>query len=246
MIINLRYVFAKKMQTVCSLFTSDARLGVRIAQDFRTGMRVRLSFGSARNAVIALCAVTGTMLAALCVGAAPAGADTFVPLPNGRNTLTTATGITVDLTRTGESAIISPAISNNGLTRTAWVSGTDFAKVKGATSGSLDTGYLIGCQVDLAGGVSAGGDIWYSLPNSFSPEITTNFTIKPGQVATVKLGTKTLAPAAGAVGYAYHNLGIQVDGCGGYAEARAFANLTVANGAGSTVVSLYGRPFSLG
>jgi hypothetical protein len=205
-----------------------------------------LSFGNAPKVLLTLSAVTGAALAGIGVGATTAGADTFVPLPNGRNAFTTATGIAVDLTSTGEGATISPAVDSNGLTRTAWVSGTDFAKVNGATSGSLEAGYLVGCQVDLSGGVSAGGDIWISPPDSLSPEIASSFTIKPGQVATVKLGFKDLAPAAGAVGYAYRNLGIQVDGCAGYAEARAYANLTVANGAGSTVVTLYGRPFSLG
>jgi len=199
-------------------------------------------FGHAPKVAIAGCAVAGAVL----LGLGSAQADTVVPLPNGENVFTTATGVHVDLTRTGESATISPAIDANGLTRTAWVSGADFAKVGGASSGSLEAGYLVGCQVDLSGGISAGGDLWISPPSSVSPEIDANFTLKPGQVATVKLGSKDLAPAAGAVGYAYRNLGIQVDGCGGFAEARAYTNLTVANHAGSTIVTLYGKPFGLG
>jgi hypothetical protein len=211
-------------------------------------MGVTLSTGFTHRRMLAACCmtVTGVLAALGVVGTGIARADIVVPLPDGVNALTTATGIKVDLRRTGETATVSPSLAANGMTRTAWVSGTDMATVTGATSGALEAGYLVGCQVDLSGGVSAGGDIWVSPPDSLSPELTTNFTIKPGQVATVKLGTKPLTPRAGKVGFAYRNLNIQVDGCGGYAEARSYAKLTVVNATGSTVVTLYGKPFSLG
>lgn len=189
-------------------------------------------------AVVGSCAI-----AALSTGTAHA--DTTIPLPDQTKAFTTATGLAVNLSHTGESALVSPAIAANGMSRTAWVTGTGFATAPGATSGSLETGYLVGCQVDLSKGVSLGGDVYVDT-GSVAPELSTSFALRPGQVVTVKLGTKNLDPKAGAVGVSYRDLGIQVDGCGGFAEARSYTNLTVAGSNGSTVVSLYGQPFSLG
>ncbi|MFF2550799.1 MspA family porin [Nocardia sp. NPDC058058] len=192
-------------------------------------------------------------LAALSAGAAcavllssgSAGADSFIPLPDGGKSFTTATGIAVDITRSGEGATISPALAANSMSRTVWVSGRSLATVDGASAGTLETGYLLGCQVDLSGGMSAGGDLAVGI-ESFVPEIVSSIELKPGAVAAVSLSKKELAPEAGAVGYGYHNRGLQIDGCGGYAQARGFTNLTVRNGGGSTVVTLYGAPFTLG
>ncbi|WP_405166379.1 MspA family porin [Nocardia sp. NBC_01499] len=187
----------------------------------------------------------GVGLAVLMLGCGVAGADTVVPLPAGEQALTTATGIPVDLTRTGETAIISPSLAANGMSRTAQLSGTAYATVPGATGGTLETGYLVGCQVDLSGGLSLGGDVYLS-PESMSPELNPSIKLVPGGVAVVKFGSKTIDPAAGAVGIAYRNRGIQLSGCGGFAEARAYSALTVTNDKGSAEVTLYGDPFSVG
>lgn len=184
-------------------------------------------------------------LAVLMLGGGFARADTVVPLPDGEQALTTATGIPVNLTRTGETAIISPSLAANGMSRTAQLTATVYATAPGATAGSVATGYLIGCQVDLSGGLSLGGDVYVS-PGSVSPELNPSIKLVPGGVAVVKFGTKKLDPAAGAVGIAYHNRGIQLSGCGGYAQARAFSALTVTNDQGSAEVTLYGDPFSIG
>ncbi|WP_330252155.1 MspA family porin [Nocardia sp. NBC_00565] len=169
----------------------------------------------------------------------------MVPLPDGQQAFTTATGVRIDLSRTGESAVVSPSLAYNGLSRTASMSGTVYATVDGATGGTLVTGYLVGCQVDLSGGVSLGGDVYVS-PNSVSPELSPSINLVPGGVARVKFDTKRLDPAAGAVGVEYHDRGVQVDGCAGYAQARAFTMLTVTNERGSAEVTLYGDPFSIG
>lgn len=178
-------------------------------------------------------------------GSGAAQADTFVPLPDGDQSLETAIGIPVDLSRTEERAVVSPALAGNGMSRTATLSGTVYATAPGATSGTLVTGYLLGCQVDLSGGVSLGGDIFIQ-PNLVFPEISPSINLLPGGVANVKLNTKNLDPEAGAVGFAYSNRGVQVDGCGGYAQARAYSVLTVKNDHGSAEVTLYGQPFSIG
>ncbi|MFI1919269.1 MspA family porin [Nocardia sp. NPDC020380] len=174
-----------------------------------------------------------------------AHADTTIPLPDGEQALTTATGVQVDLTRTGEQAIVSPPLSSTPTSRTASVTATVFAKVQNATKGTLTTGYLIGCQVDLSGGLSLGGDVYVS-PSSVTPEIAPSISLVPGGVSQVILDTKNLDPTAGAVGVAYAGRGIEISGCGGYAQARAFSTLTVTNDQGSAEITLYGQPFSVG
>ncbi|KAA8888582.1 MspA family porin [Nocardia colli] len=201
---------------------------------------MRVVEGAGRSA-----AGIGIALAALLLGCGSANADTVVPLPDGEQALTTATGIPVDLTRTGETAVLSPSLAANGMSRTAQLSGTTYATIPGATAGSLETGYLVGCQVDLSGGLSLGGDVYLS-PDSVSPELNPSIKLGPGAVAVVKFGTKQLDPAAGAVGIAYRNRGIQLSGCGGFAQARAYSALTVTNDQGSAEVTLYGDPFSVG
>ncbi|WP_319945044.1 MspA family porin [Nocardia macrotermitis] len=174
-----------------------------------------------------------------------AQADTVVPLPNGRQHFTTATGVAVDFSRTGEKAVISPSLAYNGLSRTATMSGTVYATAPGVTGGTLVTGYLIGCQVDLSGGLSLGGDV-YIEPDSAWPEVSPGISLVPGGVAQVKFGTKKMDPKAGAIGIEYHDRGVQVDGCAGYAQARSFSTLTVTNDRGTAEVTLYGNPFSIG
>jgi hypothetical protein len=181
----------------------------------------------------------------LTLGCGAAHADTVVPLPDGRQHFTTATGVAVDFSRTGEQAVVSPSLAYNGTSRTATMSATVYATAPGATGGTLVTGYLVGCQVDLSGGISLGGDM-YVEPDSISPEITPSINLVPGGVAQVKFGDKKMDPKAGAVGIEYHDRGIQVDGCGGYAQARSFSTLTVTNDRGSAEVTLYGNPFSIG
>ncbi|WP_308163482.1 MspA family porin [Nocardia alni] len=168
-----------------------------------------------------------------------------MPLPNGHQHFTTATGVAVDFSRTGERAVVSPSLAHNGMGRTASMSATVFADVPGATGGQLVTGYLVGCQVDLSGGLSLGGDV-YVQPSSISPEISPSINLVPGGVAQVKFDTKTIDPTAGKVGIQYLDRAVQVDGCGGYAQARAFSTLTVTNAKGSVETTLYGQPFSIG
>ncbi|WP_216898626.1 MspA family porin [Nocardia alni] len=187
----------------------------------------------------------GLGLAAVVLGPGNAHADTVVPLPDGHQTVTTTIGIPVDLSRTGERAVISPSLAPNGMSRTATVSATVYATTPGATSGTLETGYLVGCQVDLSGGLSLGGDV-YVEPDSISPELTPSINLVPGGVAKVAFDTKKLDPTQGKVGIQYLDRGIQVSGCGGYAQARAYSTLNVTNDHGTAEVTLYGQPFGIG
>ncbi|WP_194290736.1 MspA family porin [Nocardia aurantia] len=91
-----------------------------------------------------------------------AHADTQVALPDGHIQLNTRDGLTIDVDRSGEHATISSSIADNPLSRNAWVSGVTSVHVAApdgvkVTGGRIETGYLLGCQVDLGSGVHAEG-----------------------------------------------------------------------------------------
>ncbi|MDO1480629.1 MspA family porin [Rhodococcus ruber] len=84
------------------------------------------------------------------VGAA--NADTFVPLPDG--TITEKVGTTtVTVTRTNESANISPSLGATPTHRNVWVTGRTEVKLEGpgVTGGRIQPGYVVGCQVNISG-----------------------------------------------------------------------------------------------
>lgn len=116
---------------------------------------------------------TGTGIAALTAAfglltTATGHADAFVPLPDG-----TEAGPGLTLTRTGESAVVSPSMAANGAGRVTWVSGTVTAditrtpvvtepgpystpeNIPGTNNSSthgvsqVNTGYIVGCQVSI-------------------------------------------------------------------------------------------------
>jgi hypothetical protein len=94
------------------------------------------------------------------IAAATAQADTVVPLPNGGTHATTPDGVSVSVARSGERANVSSSMARSPLSRNAWVSGvvsvhvTAPAAVK-VTGGTIETGYLVGCQVDLGSNSNA-------------------------------------------------------------------------------------------
>jgi MspA len=118
-------------------------------------------------------AVRGVLDSAIVAGACvplllvagTADADTRVPLPDGHAGYTTHDGVQVHLDRTGESATISGSMAASPLSRNAWVSAVSTVNAKApanikVTGGHIETGYLVGCQIDLGSGVhaSASGD----------------------------------------------------------------------------------------
>ncbi|UGT57808.1 MspA family porin [Nocardia asteroides] len=215
--------------------------------------RVRRGAWSAGAAV----AVTMGLLSA---GAA--NADTFVPLPDGHKQ-----GPGVTLSRTGEHALVSPSLAANGAGRVVWVSGNARADVTETPEGevgpwngpsnrpgsnnssthgasNLNTGYIVGCQVSIAddaigaglsggvssGGVSAGGSIGLNLG--------------PGEVAFVQIDSKDILKP-GVYSVEYQDAEIQIQGCAGYAQARAYTVVEII-GDHYSKTSLYGQPFSIG
>ncbi|MFD4456926.1 MspA family porin [Nocardia sp. NPDC058480] len=206
-------------------------------------------------------AAAAVALGLLSTGAA--NADTFVPLPDGQKV--SPAGVTI--TRTHESALISPSMAANGAGRVVWVSGTAIAEVNETPEGEvgpwngptgrpgsnnssthgtsqLNTGYIVGCQVSIAddaigagvsggistGGVTAGGSIGVNLG--------------PGEVKFVQISSKDILKA-GTYAIDYQDAEIEIQGCAGYAQARAYTVVEVI-GDNYSKTTLYGMPFSIG
>jgi hypothetical protein len=146
--------------------------------------------------IVSLCGAAATA-GVLAAAVAPAGADTFIPLPDGHVTARIGSGtVTVDLTH--QSAKLSPGMVALPTTRNAWVSGTVHAHITGdgANNGTIQAGYVVGCQVAVGTtnmGVSANGTV--------------------GAVGTTNTGPSAAAGsganfslAAGGIGYQYLTL----------------------------------------
>ncbi|MGY0496952.1 MspA family porin [Nocardia sp. FBN12] len=207
----------------------------------------------------------GTGLAVLALGAlvaGTAGADAFVPLPDGERV---GHGVTVK--RTGEHAVVSPSMAANGAGRVAWVSanvtadvtitpegeagpnngpsgadGTNNSSTHGASQ--LNTGYIIGCQVSIgddaiAAGLSGGIDL-----SGFSVGGSAGIELGPGEVKFVQLEKKDIEKA-GVYSIEYQDVEIEVQGCAGYAQARAYTVVEII-GDHYSKTTLYGAPFSIG
>ena len=199
--------------------------------------------GLRRGARVAgLGAAAAVALGLMSTGAA--NADTFVPLPGGEK-IVNAGGVTAKIARNAESALVSPSLAANGAGRVAWVSGDVFAELGGEIpeeGATLTTGYIVGCQADitgLEGGLSADlGLDSLGLGGSLS------IPISAGEVKFAKVKSKTdLKPGVSAI--QYRDQQIELQGCGGYAQARAY---TVVEVPGNHYVkaTLYGQPFSIG
>ncbi|UGT39000.1 MspA family porin [Nocardia yamanashiensis] len=191
-----------------------------------------------------------------------ANADTFVPLPDGQKA-----GPNVTVTRIGEHAVISPSLSANGAGRVAWVSGKAIADVAVTPEGTvgpnngpangpgsnnssthgasaLSTGYLVGCQVNIAdnavsAGVSGGIDL-----SGGSLGASVGLNLGPGEVKFVQINSKDILKA-GTYSVEYQDVPIEINGCAGYAQARAYTVVEVI-GDHYSKTTLYGQPFSIG
>ncbi|WP_439031199.1 MspA family porin [Gordonia terrae] len=208
--------------------------------------------------------IGGSVSAALLAGAASAGADAFVRLPDG-----TATGEGIRIVRSDESARVSASMAANGVSRTTWVSGqitlyaphlkpakagpsagaageTTLPGSNGtATNGAaatLSTGYIVGCQVNIKG--LQGGLSGTITPTA--PTVSGSLTVPlaAGDVTFVVLTSKNIEKP-GTYHLGYDDAQIDVQNCGGYAQARAFTTIET-TGEVHQKVNLYGKPFSIG
>ncbi|MGW5382533.1 MspA family porin [Nocardia sp. NPDC003963] len=213
-----------------------------------------------------LTAAGSTLLAAavLALLPAPAHGDTFVPLPGGRITETLGDGTTVTVHLTGESAVISPSLGATPLHRNTWVSGSAGAEAsRPPRSMAIRPGYVVGCQVNIAGGGVNAGAGASQRAGSQNPDLSTstggNLTLGPGQAEKYYLldieapnafGEESHRPfnrvtsPTGSVTWKNSTIGLA--GCAGYAQARAFVQVEVETSKAKEIITLWGQPFGLG
>lgn len=205
--------------------------------------------------------------AAVAIGLLSAGAanaDTFVPLPDGQKVSPSGT---VTITRTAERALISPSLSANGAGRVVWVSGTAIAEVtetpegevgpwngptgrEGSNNSSthgasqLNTGYIVGCQVSIADDAISAGVSGGVSTDGVSAGGSLGVNLGPGEVKFVQISSKDILKA-GTYAVDYQDAEIEIQGCAGYAQARAYTVVEII-GDHYSKTTLYGMPFSIG
>ncbi|MFD5808062.1 MULTISPECIES: MspA family porin [Rhodococcus] len=225
---------------------------------FKTGLRRALkSAGVGATVAVAIGFAS--------VGAA--NADTFVPLEDGSISQTLPDGTVVTVTRTGETATISPSMGATPLHRNVWVSGTAKVDLSGpgaAIGGRIQPGYIVGCQLGMTANLGAGAGLGAGMGTSgesASGSVTGNagITLKPNQAydykvldltqvdpfgAEVHRNFNTFKGASGTVTWGDSTLG--VTGCAGFAQARSYVKVTVDTPTATQQVTLWGQPFSIG
>ncbi|MDS1115904.1 MspA family porin [Gordonia westfalica] len=201
-----------------------------------------------------------------------AGGATAGPLPGGTITKKLVDGTPVTIQLFDEYANVQRAVSNVPTSREVWGSGKVRVTVGGkAEGGSIKVGWEVGCQIDFKeGGASVpgvGGGLDYSDPSNITAgagltgdSVGGNVKIGPGQVSRhwlinetsgsdtaysdYNLSSFTFKGTKGGVVYSQEQF--KVDGCIGYAAARAIVQVTVNTDSVKGVVMLNGKPFSLG
>lgn len=196
-------------------------------------------------AAVALTAVTGAV-----VGTGQADA---ARLPGGSTQAVGIDGQVVKISRSGESSRTMRSMAANGAGRAVAVSGTYKAALsKGA--GVMTVGYLVGCQVNLAGFSGTLGAT-FEAPSGVGASGSLSFPVAPGEVVMVAAEKIALKKAPGTI--MVDSLALDVQQCGGYASARSVVTVVAADGykaeekllsgdSGYVQANLYGRPFSLG
>ncbi|WP_067475880.1 MspA family porin [Nocardia amamiensis] len=210
-----------------------------------------------------LCASAAITVGLLSTGAA--NADTFVPLPGGELVKTLSDGTVVTVRLVGESATISPSMGSTPLHRNAWVSGSAQVELSGANAkgGKIYPGYVVGCQVNIAGGGVEGGvdgEVdWSDESGNVGANSGGELSLGPGQARSFYVldieeaddyGNEThekrnkFKGSSGSVTWADETIGL--GGCAGYAQARAFVKVKVETSNVLSTVTLWGQPFSIG
>lgn len=206
----------------------------------------------------ALGAVASVGIGLLSTGAA--NAETFVPLANGEKVVGP-----YKIAHFDESAKVAPQIAFNGLNRNAWATGTALSEVPEGSTGTLKTGYLVGCQLDMTDlefglnfdvGIEGGNTniiTLFPIPFLIGGEGNTENKIGGGadfdiplqdrEVAAIEIASKDVLGPTTAI--QYQDVAISVQNCGGFAQARSYTTLEL-TGNYRYKGTLYGQPFSLG
>lgn len=199
-------------------------------------------------------AVAGAALMSVTVAPAPANAG---PLPGATKTKAVPGG-SVTIKLFDESARVSRAVTNVPTSREVMVSGkirvTSAGDIKG---GAINAGYIVGCQVEF-GSDAKSNSITGGISNDAKAPTTlkggAGIKLAPGQAGYVPIvvsktedeitNSFTFSEARGGVVYSNQRFG--VDGCAGYAQARAQVTVRVKSPTFVGNITMYGQPFSIG
>jgi hypothetical protein len=207
-----------------------------------------------------------TAVVAVAVGLLSAGAanaDTFVPMSNEEVDQPLQDGSVLKVRLVGQSATISPSLGSTPLHRNAWVSATVETELDNGTNlgGSILPGYVVGCQVAINGGGVNGNSTAAQAGNTTAVSAGAGATLSlgPGQAQEFYLLDLEQPDPFGADSHQVYNFfkgnkssvswsdtTIQLVGCAGYAQARAFARIDVETPTTRGTVIVWGPPFSIG
>ncbi|QLY32145.1 MspA family porin [Nocardia huaxiensis] len=201
----------------------------------------------------------------------PAAADTFIPLPGGVLTKELPDGTMITLRIADESAKISGSMGATPLHRNVWVTGVGSIDLEGPSAATstikISPGYVVGCQVDISSlGLNENAGESNTLSQTapyITPSLSESFgggiTLGPGQAAarlmldlekpddygmeSHKRYNKVPGPHASVT---WIDETFEVNGCGGYAQARSFILAEVDTTTFIGNLALWGQPFSMG
>jgi hypothetical protein len=210
----------------------------------------------ARRLALTGCAVA--IAATATVVALPATVDART-LPGGSVARRLVDGSTVKARLYDEAVRYVGNVANIPTSREAWVSGKIVVTVGGgAKGGTIAGGYVVGCQMNI-GGVQNGYD---PLNNQWGHMQNFGATLHlgPGQTGWIPIIKTTYGTNTSDTGYgvnmytfrgnrggvAYSQESFRIDGCAGYASARARFTIGVETDEVMAQVVLWGRPFSIG
>ncbi|GAA1482538.1 hypothetical protein GCM10009624_29780 [Gordonia sinesedis] len=221
----------------------------------------RTSAFSGSLTTLALAGVAATTAGV--VGAGSAAAGPTVRLPGQVVTKTLKDGTKVTLTRSGETATISPSMGGTPLHRNVLVSGRyKVAASDKQASLSIGSGYIVGCQLTLGGAAdgtaTATGSYLDASAATVEASTGAGITIGPGVTADYVINDIESKDSFGRPSHSssvsftgdgtvvYKNQAMMVNGCAGYAQARSYAAVYVTTDTVSDTFYVYGKPFSMG
>lgn len=146
--------------------------------------------------------------------------------------------------------------------REVWVSGKIRVGLTGSANGGVvKGGYVVGCQVNLLGSSTSGNAGVNSSGAVTGPTLGSTLTLGPGQAAYVPIINQTNSMVDSTNdfykinGYSfqgtkasvvYSQEPLRLNGCAGYAQARARVTIQVSTPTARSETVLWGRPFSIG
>jgi len=158
-----------------------------------------------------------------------------------------------------EAVRVSRAVTNVPTSREVWVSGKVAVNTSGLEGATVTAGYIVGCQLNFGADASGGAALDFdtagqALINQDDTTVGGGFELSPGKAAFVPIvkakvdgeDVDAISFSEGRGGIAYSQERFGVDGCAGFAAARAAIKVQVASDTVKGNITAYGKQFSLG